>query len=84
MIHSNEQESKHLFNIFISDLDDGTESPLSRCANDTKLGGASERSNYCAALQKDLNRLEKWAKRNLRKFNITNEVLPLKQNKSMH
>lgn len=84
MIHSNEHESKHLFNIFINDLDEWTESTLSRCANDTKLGGASERSKDCTALQKDLNRLEKWAKRNLRKFNITNEVLPLKNNKSMH
>ncbi|KAK4810449.1 hypothetical protein QYF61_004229 [Mycteria americana] len=51
-----------LFNISFNDLDDGAECTISKFADDTKLGGV-------AAIQRDLDRLEKWADRNLKKFN---------------
>ncbi|KAK4806630.1 hypothetical protein QYF61_022936 [Mycteria americana] len=52
---------------------------------DTKLGGVADTPEGCVAIQRDLDRLEKWADRNLMKFNKGNcQVLPLGRNKPMH
>ncbi|GAB0175877.1 mitochondrial enolase superfamily member 1 [Grus japonensis] len=58
-----------LFDIFISDLDDGIKCTLMKFADDKKLSGEVDTSERRATLQEDLHRLEEWANRNLMKFN---------------
>jgi len=57
-----------LFNIYINDPDDGTEHILRKSTDDTKLGEVADMPEDCATVQKDINRLEKWADGNLMKF----------------
>ena len=57
-----------LFNTFINDLDDGAECALSKFADDTELGGMTDVPDGCATIWRDMDRLEKWAERSLKKF----------------
>lgn len=54
-----------LFNVFISDPDDGTVCTLSKFVDDTKLGEVCDIPEGWAAIQTQLDRRLKWAEENL-------------------
>jgi len=57
-----------LFNIFISDQDDGIKYTLLKFADGTKLSWKVDTLEERTTLQEDLDRLEEWANKKLMKF----------------
>ena len=58
-----------LFYTFVSNMNSGIECTLSEFADDTKLCGAVNTLEGRDAIQRDLDRLERWTCANLMKFN---------------
>jgi len=57
-----------LFNTFVGDMDGGTECTLSKFANNTKLCDVVDTLEGRDAIERDLDRLERWACVNCMKF----------------
>ncbi|GAB0185662.1 triadin [Grus japonensis] len=58
-----------LFNIFVGNMDSRIKCTLSKFANNTKLCGGVDTLEGRYAIQRDLERLERWARANRMKVN---------------
>jgi len=58
-----------IFNVFVGNMDSGTECTLSKFADDTKLCGVVDTLEGRYAIQRELDRLDRWDCMNLMKFN---------------
>lgn len=54
-----------MFSIFINDLEGGIDSTVTMFGDSTKLGGEVERTEGKSILERNLDRLEEWASRNI-------------------
>ncbi|KAF7236281.1 Granulocyte colony-stimulating factor receptor [Varanus komodoensis] len=74
-----------LFNLFINDMEEGVNSLLIRFADDTKTGAVGTTEEQVLQIQKDLDRLWKWAGDNKMAFNVDKcKVLHLGQRSGCH
>ncbi|KAK4818857.1 hypothetical protein QYF61_020076 [Mycteria americana] len=64
-----------LFSISVGDMDSGTKCGLSNFMDDTKVTGVIDTLERREAIQRDLDRLERWACANLMNFNKANLCL---------
>ncbi|KAF7248247.1 RNA-directed DNA polymerase from mobile element jockey [Varanus komodoensis] len=74
-----------LFNLFINDMEEGVNSLLIKFADDTKNGAVATTEEQVLQIQKDLDRLWKWAGDNRMVFNVDKcKVLHLGHRNSCH